>query len=143
MKSKMISDKPPTYVVVFDADDEVLPNLQAFADRHDLHAGHFTGIGAFSEVTLRFFERQSKKYMNIPIQEQVEVLTLVGTITRDDGHSKIHAHVVIGKRDGTAHGGHLGSAKVWPTLEVVVTQSPTHLHREYDAEVGLPLVHID
>jgi hypothetical protein len=42
---------------------------------------------------------------------------------------QVHAHAVIGKRDGTAHGGHLLQAHVRPTCEVVLTESPEHLKK--------------
>ena len=51
-----------------------------------------------------------------------------------------HAHVVVGRRDGTAHGGHLIEARVWPTLEVIIVESPQHLRRRFDAETGLALI---
>jgi predicted DNA-binding protein with PD1-like motif len=56
---------------------------------------------------------------------------------------KIHAHVVVGKRDGSAHGGHLLEAHVRPTLEVILTQSPVHLRRVFDPRSGLALIDID
>jgi hypothetical protein len=50
--------------------------------------------------------------------------------------------VVLGKRDGSAHGGHLVEAKVRPTLEVVLTESPGVLVREHDAASGLALIRV-
>jgi predicted DNA-binding protein with PD1-like motif len=75
-------------------------------------------------VTLGFFELTRKNYKEIAIEEQVELMSLVGNIARDDkGEPKLHAHVVVGKSDGTAHGGHLLEAHVQPTLEVVIIES--------------------
>ncbi|MGN6733631.1 MAG: PCC domain-containing protein, partial [Candidatus Binatia bacterium] len=56
------------------------------------------------------------------------------------GIPQVHAHVVVGKFDGSAHGGHILEARVWPTLEVMVTESPKHLRRKYDPETGLSLI---
>jgi predicted DNA-binding protein with PD1-like motif len=50
---------------------------------------------------------------------------------------------VVGKRDASAHGGHLLEATVWPTLEVVLTESPKHLKRRMDPAVGLALIDLD
>jgi predicted DNA-binding protein with PD1-like motif len=55
----------------------------------------------------------------------------------------VHAHVVVGKSDSSAHGGHILEAHVWPTLEVVITTSPTHLHRTHDPETGLALIDLN
>ena len=70
----------------------------------------------------------------------MEVLSFVGNIAEADGNPKLHAHVVIGKRDGTAHGGHLLNGRVWPTLEMIVAETPAHLRRLKDEETGLPLI---
>jgi uncharacterized protein len=92
---------------------------------------------------LGYFDRAQKDYEKIRINKQVEVLSLIGDIaTSDDGGPKVHAHVVVGKRDGTAHGGHLLEAHVWPTLEVIFTESPEHLRRWMDEKVGLALIRL-
>jgi predicted DNA-binding protein with PD1-like motif len=70
----------------------------------------------------------------------VEVLSLIGDIALHEGKPQVHAHLVIGKKDGTAHGGHLLEARVRPTLEVILTESPKPLHKKYDPESGLALI---
>src|SRR5436190_22670700 len=135
MKAKLINEgTEKTFALVFDKGDEVASLLLAFAKENDLAASHFTAIGAFERATLGFFERERKDYKRIPIDEQVEVLSLVGDIALDGDEPKVHAHVVVGKRDGTAHGGHLLEARVWPTLEVILVESPQHLQRRLDKE---------
>lgn len=144
MQSKLIrADGERTFALVFDIDDEVIATLRAFAEEHRLAGSHLTALGAFRRVTLGFFEWERKKYKEIPIDEQVEVLSLVGNIALDErGKPKVHAHVVVGKSDGSAHGGHLLEAWVRPTLEVVLVESETHLQRRLNEEVGLPLISI-
>ena len=144
MRSKLLHENGErTYALVFDKGDEVVAELQAFARRNELTAAHFTAIGAFSNVTLGFFERDRKDYKRIPIGEQVEVLTLAGDIAVKDGDPQVHAHVVVGKADGTAWGGHLLEGDVWPTLELVLVESPAELRRALDDETQLPLIRID
>ncbi len=141
VRTKLIHDDgEKTFAVIFDKGDEVASGLLAFAKEHNLSASHFTAIGAFERVTLGFFERERKDYKRIAIDEQVEVLALVGDIALGDDGPKVHAHVVVGKSDGTAHGGHLLEAHVRPTLEVILVESPTRLRRKMNAEVGLPLI---
>ena len=141
MKSKLLSDgDEKTFVLVFDTGDEVMSGLLDFAKEHKL-AASLTAIGAFERVTLGFFESERKDYKKIPVNEQVEVMSLVGNITLEEsGEPKVHAHVVVGRRDGTAHGGHLLEAHVRPTLEVILVESPTRLRRKMNAEAGLPLI---
>jgi predicted DNA-binding protein with PD1-like motif len=67
----------------------------------------FTAIGACPEATLGFFDLAAKDYLEIPIDEQVEVLALTGNVGVHHGETKVHAHVVPGAREGDARGGHL------------------------------------
>ena len=129
-----------SFVLVFDTGDEVTKELLAFAREHDIDAASFTGIGAFQTVTLGYFELEKRDYKRIPIDEQVEVVSLVGNLARGDEGPKLHAHVVVGKRDGAAFGGHLIDARVRPTLEIVLVETPAHLRRRSDPATGLALI---
>ena len=143
MHSKLINSHPKTFVVVFETGDEVTAGLKKFAQDHKLEASHFSGIGAFSDITLGFFNLATKDYNRIQLNEQVEVLSLLGNVTLEEEKTKIHAHVVLGKSDGTAHGGHLIQAHVRPTLELIVEESPEHLRRKFNAQVGLALINVN
>jgi hypothetical protein len=143
MKSKLIhQDAQRTFALIFDKGDEFITGITAFAKEQKLDASHFTAIGAFSSAVLGFFDRGRKDYQKIPVDTQVEVLSLVGDIAAKNGTPKAHAHVVLGKSDGAAIGGHILEAHVWPTLEVVLTESPSHLCRRTDDETGLALIDI-
>jgi predicted DNA-binding protein with PD1-like motif len=128
------------FAVIFETGDDPVAGLTRFAEEQGLSASSFTAIGAFSEAMLGYFDWDKKDYERIPVKEQVEVLALVGDIALQDGKPKLHAHVVLGRRDGSARGGHLLSARVRPTLEVVVTESPAHLRRRPDPASGLALI---
>jgi predicted DNA-binding protein with PD1-like motif len=141
MKVRMIEPgAQKTYAVIFDKDEEFIAGLTSWAKEKKLGGSHFTAIGAFREVTLGYFDRGKKNYRKIPVREQVEVLSLIGDIALKDGIPQVHAHVVVGKFDGSAHGGHILEARVWPTLELILTESPKHLCRKYDPETGLALI---
>jgi uncharacterized protein len=143
MRSKLIYDGPQrTFAVVMETGDEVLGSLLSFAKEQTLSAAELTGLGALSDAVLGYFDWQKKDYLRIPVREQVEVLNLTGNVALNDGEPKLHPHIVLGKRDGTAHGGHLLEGHVRPTLEIIVTESPAHLQRRSDPETGLALIRI-
>ena len=144
MKAKLLHEQQgqKTFAVVFDKGEEVVAGLLAFAKGNSLAASHFTAIGAFSDVTLGYFDWEKKDYRKLPVREQVEVLSLIGDVALNEGEPKVHAHVVVGKVDGTAHGGHLMEAHVRPTLEIILVESPEHLQRKTDEETGLALISI-
>lgn len=144
MRSKLIQQAAErTWALVFDSGDDVMPGLLDFARAQGLTASRFTAIGAFERLTLGYFDWRTKEYAKIPVEEQVEVVSLIGDIARGDGEPQVHAHVVVAKRDGTAHGGHLLAARVRPTLEVMLIESPSYLARRFDAASGLALIDVD
>jgi len=142
MESKLIFEREglKTYALVYEKGDEFISELEHFAAQHRLAASHFSAIGAFSDAMLGYFDRQKMDYKKIPVNEQVEVLSLNGNITLDDPSYKIHAHTVLGKADASTIGGHILEAHIWPTLEVVVEESPKHLLRQTDPETSLALL---
>ena len=144
MKSKLLQENNGirTFALVFDKDDAVRETLLEFARTNRFSDAHLSAIGAFSEVTLGYFDRQRKTYKPIPVHEQVEVLAFSGNIVQREGKPALHAHVVVGKSDGTAHGGHFLGGKVWPTLEMIVTEMPVALRRSHDEETGLALINL-
>lgn len=145
MKTKLVhSDNGRrTYVAVLETGDEVMASLRRLADSENLSAAQITAIGAFSDAVISYFDWERKEYDRIPVEEQVEVASLIGDIARDDeGRPALHIHLVLGRRDGSALAGHLAEATVRPTLEVIITESPEHLCRVPDAETGLALIRI-
>ncbi|HKG17253.1 MAG TPA: PPC domain-containing DNA-binding protein [Solirubrobacteraceae bacterium] len=141
MKAKQLTPGPPsTHALIFERGDEAMEGLRAFTREQGITAAHLTGIGAFSDVTLGYFDWESKEYERIQLDEQVEVVTLAGDVALKDDEPDVHAHVVVAKRDGTAHGGHLIEAHVRPTLEVVIEEAPAHLRKRTDPESGLALI---
>jgi uncharacterized protein len=142
MRSQPISadGAEAVYLLVFETGDEIVTSLREFACREDLSAGRFTAIGAVSDLVLGFFDVTKREYQRTPMAEQVEVLTLVGNVTEADGQPRVHAHVVVGRPDGTALGGHLLEGHVRPTLELFLTAWPARVRRRVDEQTGLPLI---
>jgi predicted DNA-binding protein with PD1-like motif len=129
------------FVVVLRTGDEVLASLGEFADRAGISAAQISAIGALSDVELKYFDWDKKKYEVIAVDEQVEVASLLGDIALSpEGTPALHLHVVVGRRNGAAMAGHLGRAHVRPTLEVIVTEAPAHLRKQCDPESGLALI---
>lgn len=141
MHARLINPGPPrVFAVVLETGEEVVDCLSRFAREEGLDASQVSAIGAFSEAVLGFFDLALRDYRRIAVAGQVELLSLLGDIACDAGVPKLHVHAVLGRSDGSTCGGHLLSALVRPTLEAIVTESPGHLRREYDAATGLTLL---
>ena len=143
MRSKQVADVPRTYVAILDTGEEILASLKQLANTAQLAGSSFKAIGALSRVELGWFNWETKKYQTaVKLDEQVELLSLIGDIALKDGEPQVHAHLVVGRSDGTAHGGHLLSATVRPTCELVITENPRHLEKRIDPELGIALIRI-
>lgn len=141
MNFKQIDKSPKTFVLVFRTGDEFAKGLATFAEEQKLSAASFKAVGGLSSVRLGWFSWEAKKYEpSVTLDEQVELLSLIGDIALYQGKPVVHAHAVIGRKDGTAHGGHLLKAHIRPTCEVVLTESPAHLQKYFDPESGLALI---
>ena len=133
-----------TFAVVLSSGDRVMENLLGFAQEQNIRAAQLTGIGAFSEVTFKYFDWDTKKYQDIPVREQVEVASFIGDVAvAPSGEPTLHIHLVVGRRDGSAVAGHLGEGIVRPTLELIVEESPSHLQKVKDQETGLALIKLN
>jgi predicted DNA-binding protein with PD1-like motif len=143
MQCKLLDERDGkrTFAVVLQTGDEAMRCLHEFAARERIGGAQVTAIGALSDAKLAYFDWEAKQYRPIPVTEQVEVASLIGDIAfGPDGRPSVHVHAVLGRRDGSALAGHLLEARVRPTLEIIVTESPAHLCKVKDAESGLALI---
>lgn len=141
MKAQVLnrSSQETTYAVIFGEGDEVLAGLTQVAEEKHITSARITGIGAVRDATVEWLSPQ-RKMEPIHIDHQVEVLSLLGDIAQYNGKPAIHVHMVVGFPDGTAHGGHLIEAHVWPTLEVIVTAYPATLLKKKNPKTGMVLI---
>lgn len=145
MKNRLLNDSGDlrTFALVLDTGDEAKSCVERFAREHGVTSAQITGIGAFSDCVLCYFDWDTKQYSDNSVDEQVEVASLIGDIGEGpDGAPAIHIHLVLGRSDARALAGHLGSGHVRPTLELIVTESAAHLRRRRDPETGLNLIEL-
>ncbi len=142
MRVKQLSDSngQKDYAVIFRPGDEPFAGLTEFAEKYHVQSAHFTAIGGFHDAKLAWFDLDKKMFRVIPIDQQVEVVSLVGDIALLDGKPQVHMHCVVGLPDGTTRGGHILDAHVTPLLEVFVTSDPVPLVKKRDPAHGLTLI---
>jgi predicted DNA-binding protein with PD1-like motif len=115
MKAKVIEDADVvTYVVVCDPGDEAVDALTQFARAERLEAAQLTAVGGFERATVGWFDRAAKQFRPIPVEEQCEVLSLIGDVAEGQQGPSLNLHVVLGLSDGTTRGGHLIEGRVFP-----------------------------
>jgi uncharacterized protein len=144
MQSKLVSsERSRVWVLVLAPGEEAKSTIVAFAKKNDLKAASFVALGAFERAKIGYFDWQKKEYLPIAVDEQVEVILLVGDIAENDKHeADFHGHTVLGRRDGSTRGGHLLEGVVRPTLEVTLTETPAHLRRRMHPDINVALIDI-
>lgn len=144
MKYKVIEDADVvTYVVVCDPGDEAVAALTHFARAEDLEAAQITAVGAFEHAVVGWFDRAARDYRRIPVDQQCELLSLIGDVAEGQDGPILHVHAVLGLSDGTTRGGHLLEATVFPTLEAVVTETPAQLRKVLRPDIGIALIDLE
>jgi predicted DNA-binding protein with PD1-like motif len=144
MKYRVVEDADVvTYVVVCDPGDEAVASLSQFARAERLEAAQITAVGAFERATVGWFDPAAKEYRRIPVDQQCELLSLIGDVAEGEDGPILHMHVVLGLSDGTTRGGHFLEGWVRPTLEAVVTETPAQLRKVLRPDIGIALIDLD
>src|SRR5437763_1514665 len=128
------------HILVLHTGDDALASISDFAVRKTIEGASFSAIGAFMDSTIAYWNWDAKEYEHIEVGEQVEVLAMTGSVARAGNDPKLHAHVILGRRDGSTIGGHLIRAVVRPTLEVFFVDYGSRLTRKRDDATGLWLL---
>src|ERR1700733_8536249 len=142
MKSKTIAGNPErTFVLILDQGEEAFKAITEFANKNDISGASVAALGAFKEAKVGWFDIEAKRYKPIPVNQQCEVLSLLGDIAQgDDGKASLHLHAVLGLSDGSVRGGHLLEGTVRPTLEITIVETAAHLRRKKHADLGIALI---
>ena len=122
--------------------EEAMEKLRDFADEQRVGAGVVRGLGAAESAELAFYNLPEKRYETFSVEEQTEVVGLLGNLARgEDGEPLAHVHVTLSRRDGSTIGGHLMRLIVGATLEIDLEVFSGTLRRKLDPETKLPLQH--
>src|ERR1700729_4134677 len=141
MKSKVVEDADVvTYVVVCDPGDEAVAALTQFARAENLEAAQITAVCGFERATVGWFDPATRDYRRIPVDEQCELLSLVGDVAEGQDGPILHVHAVLRLAGGSPRGGPLLGGRVFPTMEAIVTESPAELRRVLRPEIGIALI---
>lgn len=125
------------YVLSLANSCDVVDAITAFCKEMEIVAGVISGIGAVDKATLRFFNPQTKKYVDKTFCEQMEIAALVGNVSTLDGVPYLHLHATFGREDYSAIAGHLLSATLCGAGEIVLEPYAGSLPRRFDESLGL------
>lgn len=119
--------------------EDLLESLAALAKKYELVSGFFKAIGALSEAHIGFFEKGV--YKSIKLEEDLEVVSCIGNISYREGEMVVHAHIVVGDKEGKAFGGHvLKGCIVSVTCEIFLIEIDQKIRRTEDKATRLFLL---
>ena len=147
MQSKELGKSDPwserNFVLVLDDGEEAFGAIIKFCEEQNITGASLTAIGAFKRAKLGFFDFTQKRYIDIPVDTQSEVLSAIGDVAVDDeGKASVHMHAVLGFADGSTKGGHFISGIVHPTLEIIISESAVALRRRKRPDLGIALLDV-
>lgn len=136
MECKKFGNK---YVVRIDKGEEIVETLKKFCTQNNIKLGSVYGIGAVNKATIGLFEIGKKEYHSTTVNGDHEITSLVGNVSTMNGQTYLHIHVNLANAKHEVCGGHLNSAFVSATCELIVDAIEGSVDREFSQEIGLNL----
>lgn len=127
------------YVVRIDKDEEILQSIKALAEKESIVLAKVEALGAVNNVTVGVYNTKQKKYYSNSFEGNFEIVSLLGTINTMNNKFYTHIHMSFGNDKGEVFGGHLYSAVVSATCEMIVTLINGKVDREFNEDIGLNL----
>ena len=80
---------------------DLLEEIAAVADAHGMAAAELRAIGALQRARLAFYDQAAHEYGEFAVDEPVELVGLLGNVSRRDGATAVHAHATLAGHDGS------------------------------------------
>ena len=127
-------------VVRIDRGEEIHEQLRKVCLQEKVTLASVSGIGAINDLVSGVWDVEKKAYFSNHFTGVYEVTNLTGTITTMNGEYYPHLHISAGDAQGHVVGGHLNSAVVSATSEIVLHLMDGTVERKFDPQVGLNLL---
>lgn len=138
MEYKRLGEK---IIVRLDKGEDVIESIKSVCMREKVGAGSVLGIGALKNIELRYFDPETKKYHDWRLGDaSYEAAPLAGNVSFLNGETYLHLHASVSGPDFKAWAGHLKSAMVSATFEVVIGLAEGKIERKFSEEIGLNLL---
>lgn len=112
-------------------DSDLKKEIISYCKKHDIKAGVITSaVGCIKHLHIRLAE--AKNY--IDKEENYEIVSITGTVSKDD----VHIHIAVADNTGKTIGGHLKDGTIIDTTcEVVIYELKDYaFDREFDEATG-------
>ncbi len=119
--------------------EEIIESVKEVCKKENVTSGRVQGIGAVQKAVLGYFDTEKKEYMHFECKG--ELVSCMGNIAKKEDEIVVHAHAVIGDKDGECKGGHIVQAEASATVELFI-DCVLDLERTRDADTDLFLLNL-
>ena len=142
MKYKILRNG--SHILRLEKNEEIIETLTKYCLQNNIRSGSITGIGGTDNITLKYYDIEKKDYLSKTYSgKNYEILSLNGNISFVDDKPFLHIHTTIGDSDYKVYGGHLGSAVIGITCEIVKHASDDTIGRKPDESFRLKFLNLN
>jgi len=133
------------HLIRLDRGDKIMESLMGYLEgkQDEIPSGFLTGIGATSACEIGWYDLEDGEYKTTHVDENCEIISLMGNVAWVEGKPMIHAHITLGKRDYTAAAGHLVEGIISVTGEIWLHRAMFPVKRSPAKFKGLKLIDFD
>ena len=124
-------------VMRLDPGDEICSCIEKVCVEKEIRAAEITGIGTTDNAQIGVYNLAKKEFFADEVHEFCEIVSLCGNASVMDGKPYVHLHATLGSQSGKVFAGHLKSAVVAATAELVIRKIELDIGRRYDRKTGL------
>lgn len=131
------------YLIRMDKGEEIVSTLKEFCQQQNITLGSIKGIGAVDKATIGLFKTNEKKYYSVELNGSYEITSLLGNISTMNGEVYLHLHINLSDEHYKTYGGHLNSAVISATGEIIIEAIDGMVDRKFNDDEGLNLLKFD
>lgn len=125
------------FILRLDPGDEIVSSLQTFINETDILLASVSGIGAISRCEVGRYLLSEKRFEQKTFEGEFEVVAITGNITRMNEKPYLHLHMAFADEDLVMRGGHLKSAVILFTGEIIIRRLDGAVERTLHEATGI------
>ena len=120
--------------------EDLISAIENFCASFSIQMATFSLTGAVSSYTIGTYDHTQHVYVTATEEANLEILTCTGNISPMNGSLLVHAHIVLGDKNGNTTGGRLFSETTIFAGEINLQElKGKPPERTYDEQTGLSL----
>ena len=117
---------------------DLITSIEDFCIELSIQMATFSIIGAVASVTFGAYDQKQQVYVTFKEESPLEIVNCIGNVSLKNGDPVVHAHIVLGDKQGKTLGGHLFSETILFAGEIDLQELiGKPLEKVYDDTTGL------